>query len=102
MFKVNDKLFNAICWDSLVLGIFIIKKCVGLSLTSFGTLKYDYLTKIIEMFNFLPLKNNSVSIGLSFLLSIISAIISSKAINTLRFFSQIIFFNVFINVLPVV
>ena len=37
-------------------------------------------------FIFLPLINNSVTIGFSFLLLIISAIISSKAISNLRFF----------------
>ena len=35
------------------------------------------------MFSFLPLINNSVTIGLSFLLLSISAIISSKIINVL-------------------
>ena len=32
------------------------------SLTSFGTLKYDCVIKTIEMFNFVPLINNSVII----------------------------------------
>ena len=57
------------------------KKWVEFSPTSFGTLKYDYVIKAREMFNFLPLINNSVTIDFSFLLSIISAIISSKTIN---------------------
>ena len=56
--------------------MFMITKCVEFSLTSFGTLKYDYITKTIEMFNFLPLINNSVTTGLSFLLLAISAIMS--------------------------
>ena len=43
------------------------------------------------MFNFLPLINNSVTTGLDFLLLMISAIISSKAINVLRFFTYIVF-----------
>ena len=38
------------------------------------------------MFSFLPLTNNSVTIGLRFLLLSISAIISSRTINDLRFF----------------
>ena len=42
------------------------------------------------MFNFLPLINNSVTTGLRFLLLIISAIIPSKTINTLRFFQRYI------------
>ena len=54
----------------------MITKCVEFSLTSFRTLKYDYTTKTIEMFNFLPLINNSVTTGLSFLLLAISAIMS--------------------------
>ena len=53
------------------------------SLTSFGTLTYGCVIKTIEMFNFLPLINNSITNGLSFLLFITLAIISSKAINNL-------------------
>ena len=41
------------------------------------------LTQFAEL---LPLINNSVTIGFSLLLLIISAIISSKIISTLRFF----------------
>ena len=48
------------------------------SLTSFGTLKYDCEIKAVEIFSFLPLINNSVTTGLSFLLLIISERISSK------------------------
>ena len=70
-------------------GIFMIKKCVVFSLTYFGTLKCDCVIKTIEMFNFLSLINNSVTIGFSFLLLIILAIISSKTINTLRFFPRL-------------
>ena len=43
-----------------------MKKWVQFSLTSFDTLKYDCITKAIEMFNFLPLINNSVTTRLSF------------------------------------
>ena len=63
-----------------------MKKCVEFNLTSFGTLKYDCVIKTIEISSFLPLINNYVAIGFSLLLLIISAIISSKTINTLRFF----------------
>ena len=52
-------------------------------LTSLGTLKYDSVVKIREIFNFLPLMNKSVTIEFNFLLLIISAIISSKTINIL-------------------
>ena len=76
----------AICWSSLLLGIFIMKKCVEFNFTSFGTLKYDCVIKTIEILSFLPLINNSVTIGFNLLLLIISAIISSKITNTLRFF----------------
>ena len=55
-----------------------MKKCVEFSLASYGTLKYDCVIKTIEVFNFLSLINNSVTIGFSFLLLIIPAIISSK------------------------
>ena len=94
---------------SLLLGIFIIKKCVLLFLTSFGTLKYDWLINTKDMFNFKILivvhdmiadmisnkklhsivielfirLKSSVTIDFSFLLLIISAIISSKTINIL-------------------
>ena len=61
--------------------------CVQFSLTSFGTLNYDCVIKTIEILSFRPLINNSVTTGLIFLLLVISAIISSKAINTLRIFS---------------
>ena len=59
-------------------GIFMIKKRAEFSVTYFSSLKYDCVIKTIEMFNFLPLINNSVTTGLSFLLLIISSIISSK------------------------
>ena len=39
-----------------------------------------------EILSFLPLKNNSVTIGLNFLLDFISAIISSNTIKSLLFF----------------
>ena len=39
--------------------------------------------KTKETMRFLPLKNNSVTIGLNFLLDFISVIISSNTINTL-------------------
>ena len=48
--------------EYLLFGISMIKKCLEFSLTSFGTLKYDCVIKIIEMFNFLSLINNSVNI----------------------------------------
>ena len=82
----SDEWFSAICYISLLLGIFIMKKCLEFSLTSFGTLKYDYVINTIEIFNFLALINNSVATGLRFLLLIISAIISSKSVHILRFY----------------
>ena len=38
------------------------------SLTFFGTLKYDWVTKTMEIFNFLPQINNSVTTEFNFLL----------------------------------
>ena len=64
----------------------MMKKRVEFSQTSFVILKYDCVIKTIEMFNFLPLINNSVTTGLNFLLLIISAITPSKTINILPFF----------------
>ena len=56
--SITDEWFNSVCESSLLFGIFMIKKCVEFSLTSFGTLKYDYVIKIFAMFNFLsPIKN---------------------------------------------
>ena len=46
--------------------------------------KMKLCNKKREMLSFLPLINNSVTMGLSFLLLSISAIKSSKAINILR------------------
>ena len=63
--------------NSLLFGIFKIKKCVEFSLTSFTTLKYDYVTKTIEMFSFMPLINNSVTIGFSFINHISNNIIKN-------------------------
>ena len=65
--------------------IFMMKNWTELSLTSFVTLKYDCVIKTREMLHFLLPINNSVTIEFSFLSLIISAIISSKTINILRF-----------------
>ena len=67
------------------IGVFILKAWLEFSLTSFGTLKYDCVIKKIEMFNFLPLINNSITTGFRLLSLIISTIISSKTINILCF-----------------
>ena len=53
---------SAIRWICLLFGIFIIKKGVEFSLTSFGTLKDDCIMKT-KIFNSVPLINNSVTIG---------------------------------------
>ena len=63
------------------------KKWVVFGLKSFGTLKYDCVIKTREIFNFLPLINNSVSLEFRFLLPIMSAIISSKTIIILSLLS---------------
>ena len=78
---MSDEWLSAIYWRSLLFGTFMIKKWVEVSLTSFGTVKYDCVMKTREMFNFLPLINNSIIIEFSFLLLFISAIISLKTIN---------------------
>ena len=81
--SMSEERFIAICWSSLLFGLFIMKKWVVFNLTSFGTLKYDYIIKTREIFDFLPLINNSVTTEFNFLLLIKSAIISSKNINIL-------------------
>ena len=48
---MSDKWFSAICWSSFLFGIFMIKKWVDFSLTSFRGLKYDCVIKTIEMFS---------------------------------------------------
>ena len=80
---------SAICVSSLLFWIFVIKKWVVFSLISFGTLKYDCV------FNFLPLINNLITNEFSYLLLIISAIISSKTINILRSLS-ILYSSIFL------
>ena len=64
--SISEEWFNAIYWSSLLFGIFMMKKWVELSLTSFGTLKYDCVIKTREMFDILPLINNYVTTGSSF------------------------------------
>ena len=87
---MSDEWFIAICLSSHLFGIFIIKICVVFSVTYFDTTsKYDCVIKTREMFNFQPLINSSVTTGLSLMLLIISAIISSKTINTLHFFPKL-------------
>ena len=56
-----DEWLYAVCWSSLFIGVFILKKCVVFSLIFFGSLKYDFLIKK-EMFHFLPIINYSVTI----------------------------------------
>ena len=80
-------------WSSLLLGIFMIKKCVEFNLTSFGTLKYNCVIKTIEILRFLPLINHSVTIESNLLLLMISAIISSKIINIIKII-KIINYNI--------
>ena len=86
---ISAEWFNTIYWGSLLSGLFMIKKWVEFSLTSFGTLKYGWVIKTREMFNFVPLINNLVTIEFRFLLLIISAIISPKTINILRSLSTL-------------
>ena len=47
---MSDEWF-AIVESSFLLGIFAIKKWLVFSLTSFGTLKYDWVIKTREIFN---------------------------------------------------
>ena len=84
--SISDEWFDAICWSSLLLGIFMIKQCVGFSIIVLGTLKQDWDVKTSEMLSFLPLKNNSVTTGLNVLLAFISAIILSNTVNSFLFF----------------
>ena len=87
--SISDESFNAICWSFLLFKVFTIKKCVVFSLTTFGTLKHDCVIKTRKKFNFFPLINNLITTGLSFLPVITSASVSSKTINTFRFFPRL-------------
>ena len=51
-----------------------------------------------EILSFLYLWNNSVTIGLSFILVRTSTIILQKTVNIFIFFIWILFFNIFINI----
>ena len=72
-----------------------LKKCVVFSLSSSGTLKYDCVIKLRDIFSFLPLKNNLVTIGLRSILLSISAIISSNSINVFGFLFAL-YFSIFL------
>ena len=93
--SISDEWLVAICWSYCLFGIFMIKKFVVFSLTSFGTQKYDCVMNNKETLNNLPLINSSFITGWSFILLIISVIISSITINTLRLISRLHFFMSF-------
>ena len=76
----------------------MIKKYVQFSLTSFGTLKHDFVINAIEVFNFLPLINNSVTIGLSFSLSF-QQFRHQKLLILYSSLTSVVFFNNFVNIL---
>ena len=63
-----------------MLGTFVIKWCVAFNLIVLGALKKDCDIETNEMLSFLLLKNNTLNIGLNFLLASISAIVSSNTI----------------------
>ena len=52
---ISDEWFDAVYWSSLLFGLFMTKRWVEFSLTSFGTLKHDCGIKTREMLNFLSL-----------------------------------------------
>ena len=91
---ISYEWINTICWNYLLFGIFMIKKWVEFSLTSFGTLKYGCVIKTGEMFNFLPLINNSVTIEFSFL---IINHISNHIIKNYQYFS--LFISIVLNII---
>ena len=86
--------------EVLLLGIFIIKKWVKFSLTSFSTLNYDCVMKTLEMFNSLPLINNLLLLDLVFIINHISNHIV-KNYEYFMFFTYILF-NIFINILHII
>lgn len=58
------------------------ENCILLRQTSFCTKKYDCMMNTEKIFSFMPVVNSSVTTGWSFLLPVISVIISSNTINT--------------------
>ena len=62
----------------------MIKHCVDLNLTVFGTRNYDCIIKAIGVFSFPPQINNSVTIGSSYFLLRTLAIFSSNSVDALR------------------
>ena len=76
----------------------MIKKYVQFSLTSLGTLKHDFVINAIKVFNFLPLINNSVTIGLSFSLSC-QQFRHQKLLILYSSLTSVVFFNNFVNIL---
>ena len=54
--SISDEWLHAICWSSLLLGIFIIQWCVAFIVS--GILRLDCDTKKSEMQTFLLLKKN--------------------------------------------
>ena len=86
--SMSDKCFEAICWGFLLFRI-LRTKYVAFSLTVLGILKWDCEIKMWKISSVLPLKNNSVTIGLDVLLDSISAITSWNTINTPLFFVEL-------------
>ena len=76
----------------------MIKKYVQFSLTSLGTLKHDFVINAIKVFNFLPLINNSVTIGLSFSLSF-QQFRHQKLLILYSSLTSVVFLNNFVNIL---
>ena len=75
--SISGELLIGICWSSRLLGVFMMKMCVVISLTSFGNWKYECVMNFREIFSFHPLINDC---WMKLFILIISAIISSNDI----------------------
>ena len=63
---ISDKSFNAICWSSSLLGIFMTKKGVECIVITLGLLRKEFDIKTSEMLGFLPFMNNSAIVPFDF------------------------------------
>ena len=104
---MSNMIFNSHDLLYVILKIYFKKFFLNLKGLSDGkivsiTIKEYGSTERIWFYGFLSLINNSVTIEFSFLLLIVSAIISSKIINTFLFFYLDCSIQYFLNILHII
>ena len=83
---VEALFYVEICFLNMCLFCFFLTKCLLLSLTLFGTWKYDCVIKTKEMFSFRPIIKISVTNTLRYILPFISTMIPWNTISHLLSF----------------